>query len=224
MTPAGSLYMRRCRKHRLNLEEFGEELHCPAPPAGHICDDFQVIDRKTGTVVNEVPEEEGAAVSQQREKANGRGSKPFSVSGRRGVSARGELKPHGTHQRYFQKCRCQPCKDAANQYSREKRHARLRAAGKTPKTIGPRTEKKPRRAAAAIARVSTAVTPTPFATAARTLSASADVIIALREQLTRREAEFATHVSSLLPGWKLFPAVDAEVIEASISSKGRRRT
>lgn len=239
------LYLRRCRKHRLNLEEAGDELICPAPPSGHVCQDFVVVDRKTGVMVNEVPEDE-----EEAPKARPAGSADVTRMLGRDVPKkeskrmsnekahkRGEPFPHGTHQRYFQEVKggskpCEPCRLAAAKYGKERREARLLAAGKTPRVPAVRTttrkpaarpEPKPRKAE--MLRTSGEIVSLFGRTSGReglSLSAMANEIESIRRSLAKREAAFAAAVAAILPNYKLLPTIDVEVVEAIATTKRGR--
>jgi hypothetical protein len=59
-----------CRKHAVVLSIHGDDLVCPK---GHVCNhDFIVVDRKTGLVVNAVPEDETESERTRTEKEDKR--------------------------------------------------------------------------------------------------------------------------------------------------------
>lgn len=238
------LYLRRCRKHRLNLEEAGDELICPAPPSGHVCQDFVVVDRKTGVMVNEVPEDE-----EEAPKARPAGSvdvtrmlgrdvpkKESKRMSNEKAHKRGEPFPHGTHQRYFQEVKggskpCEPCRLAAAKYGKERREARLLAAGRTPLPAVRKTARKPAPRPKPAARKAEIVRdPNNLVslfgrTSGReglSLSAMANEIESIRRSLAKREAAFAAAVAAILPNYKLLPTIDVEVVEAIATTKRGR--
>lgn len=241
-------YLRRCRKHQLNLEEYGDHLVCPAGET-HICEDFVVIDRKTGAVVNEVPEDEAEAPkarpvgSADVTRMLGRSVVPKKETNRMSEKAhkRGEPFPHGTHQRYFQEVKsdskpCEPCRLAAAQYSKDRRDARLLEAGKTPRVPAakaPAKKQAPRLKAVKKAEIVKA-TSDPSCWLGRSLggrtsgreglslSAMANEIEGMRRDLAKREAAFAAAVTAILPNYKLINAVEVELVQAiSETRRGR---
>ena len=237
-------YLRRCRKHQLNLEEYGDHLVCPAGET-HICEDFVVIDRKTGAVANEVPEDEAEAPkgrpagSADVTRMLGRSVAPKKETQMSNEKAhqRGEPFPHGTHQRYFQEAKtdskpCEPCRLAAAKYAKARRDARLLEAGKTPRAPAAKaaaSRPKPVKKAEIVQAASD-----PSCWLGRTLggrtsgreglslSAMANEIEGMRRDLAKREAAFAQAVSAVLPHYKLLPTVDVEIAEAiSTNRRGR---
>lgn len=127
--------------------------------------------------------------------------------------------PHGTHQRYWAKCRCEKCRAAINKYLKDRKREKAAAAG----GASPHKEPTPKRAASAKPRKTHAkrATRTPALPARRAvdavivapvnpdLSVMVDRIAALDAQLRAAEAEFARGVNGLLRGWKIVPAVEA---------------
>lgn len=231
------LYLRRCRKHQMNLAEAIDELICPYPPPdGHICDDFVVIDRKTGAVVNEVPEDEEAAprarpagsVDVTRTLGRSVSKKEQSVKQASGEKVqskrkRGEAWPHGTPQRYYQEAKagtgtCEACRKAASKYARDKRALRVATAGdqRVKATRSPKRVLTPRKVSQMVRSVSEGSGAAPL------LTAMAEAIQSLRRQLKEREAAFAAAVVQILPDYKLLPTVEVEVVQAIADGKRGR--
>lgn len=113
------------------------------------------------------------------------------------------LKEHGTAGRYWQGCRCQPCRDAVNEHvkalkaKREGKPATQGNAVQHHRATNPAPVRKPepvhKKASKSTCR-------------ARTLSSIAGEIQVLRSQLARAEAEFARAVSAVLPNHKVTEA------------------
>lgn len=192
------LYLRRCRKHQLNLEEYGDHLVCPAGET-HICEDFVVIDRKTGAVVNEVPEDEGAAPKTPppgaaeliqtlagglRAKREPRKEKPMPM--------KKTEKAHGTSGRYWQGCRCRPCRTAVNEHVKALKAKRAGKAAPKGDVVHHRATK------AAPVQKSTPV----HKRAAKSTGVGdlESTVLRLRAELAAAEDAYLHHVKALLPG------------------------
>lgn len=112
-------------------------------------------------------------------------------------TTRGELKPHGTPQRYWRGCRCQPCKTALADHQRA-RIAAKRAGGAGAKEVrAPRVPRRgaPGRAEKAPHSPSRATAPTaPAAVDDAAIRAQAEEILTLRQQLRQAVSTFARMV------------------------------
>jgi len=105
-------------------------------------------------------------------------------------------KPHGTPSRYWQGCKCQPCKTAINEYVKERKAGKLAPASST------------RRKPAALARrprtVDVVVVP---ATKAADLEGR---VLALRIDLAAAERAYLDHVARMIPGVRITREAAAE--------------
>lgn len=240
------LYLRRCRKHQMNLAEAIDELICPYPPPdGHVCDDFVVIDRKTGAVVNETPQDEEAApkarpagsadVTRTLGRSVSKKEQPMQRSNEEKVQAkrkRGETWPHGTPQRYYQEAKagtgtCEPCRKAASKYAREKRALRLANAGGA-QTARPRTKttavQKSTASAERTAKVLRPVLVGEVVPADQVrLGILAKDIVNTRARLVELEADFAREANALVgSSWQLVPAAQLDLAKAIGDSRRAR--
>lgn len=120
-----------------------------------------------------------------------------------------KLHPHGTAGRYWQKCRCQPCRDAIREYQRQKREgaAKPRAEVAQERALPAlrRKAKAPNRRT--VRRVTAELVPGRNAiTLSGGLARAVSEIAGLREQLAEAESRFRAEVASFLQGWSLVPS------------------
>src|SRR5436190_7052817 len=192
--------VRICNEHDVELRQLGARWVCPR---GHSCDlDWTLKPRPA--VQPEAPHVVSKAIDPKPKKETPMPTKT--------------QHPHGTHQRYFQEAKsgegtCDACKKAAAKYSKERRQAKLKAAGK-PATrrdaVQHRATKSktspPRRPPGKAIRVKIAepasrpfrTLKVPFVPAARPGDLEVK-IFRLREELAAAEVAFFHHVRAVLP-------------------------
>jgi len=112
-------------------------------------------------------------------------------------------KPHGTPGRYWQGCKCRPCRTAISDYQKARKagppsgRAKLLSVKRAVLTnalakIDPSPATSPQRVNAVLVPAQTA-----------SLGRAAGAILELREKLSAAEAAFAAQVSAFLPGYAL---------------------
>lgn len=208
--------IRLCREHDMELRQYGSHFACPR---GHTCDvDWYV---KTASVARTAPAlPVPVVVEVVAPPIEVTASEPKPKSRRESHMPKPKLvHPHGTHQRYWAKCRCEKCRAAINKYLKDKKREKAAAVGVSPldePTAKRTASAKPRKTYARRATKRTPALPARRTAAAvivspvnTDLSVMVDRIAALDAQLRAAEAEFARGVNGLLRGWKIVPAVEA---------------
>lgn len=186
--------IRLCREHDMELRQLGAHLVCPH---GHTCDvDWYVKPAATRVGPSlPLPVIEEPIERKPKEK--------------RMPTPKVE-NPHGTAARYWQKCRCQPCKTAVSAHVRAQKLKRLKAEGKPlpkPRNLKAkaslvraeppvsRQAKQPRRSKALVVGRSPAEwLGSPAGTALESK------VLRLRVFLAEAEQAYLAHVQKLLPG------------------------
>lgn len=114
-------------------------------------------------------------------------------------------KPHGTAGRYWQGCKCQPCRTAISDYQKARKTApptRRAKLGDVKRAIRTNALAKIDSVpSASPQRVTAVVVPAQTASLGR----AAGAILELREKLAAAEAQFAAQVAGFLPGYALAP-------------------
>lgn len=220
--------VRICNQHQLELRQIGPALVCPGghscPLEWHVKEDVPYVDPRNLKPVCPVHgcrlTGSGSTLDCQyghkcTTRTLPRTEKPMAETVKDQKPKRGTVRPHGTHQRYFQEVKsgaapCDPCRKAANEYGKARRLARLAAAGETKRskreTKAPKTETVPaKRETKSRALVVRAKASRPRAVVAIVVprAAGADLegkVLRLRAELAEAEQAYLAHVRKLLPG------------------------
>lgn len=198
--------IRICREHDMELRQIGAHLVCPR---GHTCDVDWYVQQAASRLAPSLPlPVVEVSAPREAEKARSTTSPKEKRMPKTQSHTRGEVHPHGTYQRYFQEAKagagtCEPCRRAASAYAKEKRDARLAAAGKPVKQARARAAKtapareQPRKTAALIPREK------PRHKGVVPRSQGSDLeneVLRLRADLVEAEQAYLAHVRKLLPG------------------------
>jgi hypothetical protein len=193
--------VRICNQHHLELRQIGGGLVCPG---GHSCPDDWRVKEDTPYVD---PRALRPTCPVHGCRLTGSGSTLDCQYGHKCTTRRPELPKtektmpetpiksrrriehaHGTPGRYWQKCRCQPCKDAVNEHVKATKLKRLNGKGApSPKAVVRASAPRPRALVAVVVP--------------RTNGADLEGrVLRLRSDLAAAEQAYIAHVRKLLPG------------------------
>lgn len=188
---------RICREHDMELRQLGAHFVCPY---GHTCDTEWYVKPPTAKTGPSLP----APVVQLTAPT----VEPKPRPRRKSVMPREKVEhPHGTRQRYWRGCKCQPCKSALAKYQRERKAEKEGGPVSERKKPARRTGPGPKASKVVRAKRALRIEDALAAEASpHDLGRLASAILNLREQLGAAEAEFRTKANSFFPGWSFIPA------------------